>query len=135
VRTSLSEAEASFVRWERVARFATVDSDGAPHVVPVCPALDGDAIVFASEATVKLQHLRLDPRCAVVFDSYVEDWNLNRQVQVLGAATIVAEGAAWERGKALLDEKFRQYQPLYPIVAGQTSIVRVEIERVTSEGF
>jgi PPOX class probable F420-dependent enzyme len=135
VRTSLSEAEASFVRWERVARFATVDADGAPHVVPICPVLDGDAIVFASETTAKLRHLGADPRCAVIFDSYVEDWNLNHQVQVRGVAAVLTDGPAWERGKALLDERFRQYQPLFPIAAGQTAIVRVEVERVTSEGF
>jgi pyridoxine/pyridoxamine 5'-phosphate oxidase len=135
VRSQLTEAEASFVRWERVARFATVDAEGAPHVVPICPVLDGGAVVFASEATVKLRHLRSDPRCALIFDSYVEDWNLNRQVQVRGIAAVLTDGPTWERGKALLDEKFRQYQPLFPIVVGQTSIVRVEIERVTSEGF
>ena len=135
MRTALSEAEASFVRWERVARFATVDEDGAPHVVPICPALDGDAIVFASEATAKLQHLRVDPRCAVVFDSYVEDWNLNRQVQIRGTATIVEDGPEWDRAKALLDEKFRQYEPLFPIRPGGSVMVVVRIERVTSEGF
>jgi len=46
VRSDLTEAEASFIRWERVARLATVDAEGQPHVVPVCPVLDGDHLVF-----------------------------------------------------------------------------------------
>lgn len=135
MRTSLSRAEASYVRWARVARLATVDPDGMPHVVPICPALDGDEVVFASEPTAKLRHLRADPRCAIVWDEYVEDWDLNRQVQVRGRATVLDEGAAWDRGKRLLDEKYRQYEPMYPITAGRTRIVIVAVERVTSEGF
>jgi PPOX class probable F420-dependent enzyme len=135
VRSALGEAEAAFVRWERVARVATVGPDGAPHVVPVCPALDGDVLVFASDENAKLRNLRADPRCAAVFDDYVEDWNLNHQVQVRGTATVVEAGPEWDRGKALLDEKFRQYEPLFPITPGETRMVFVRIERVTSEGF
>jgi nitroimidazol reductase NimA-like FMN-containing flavoprotein (pyridoxamine 5'-phosphate oxidase superfamily) len=135
MRSTLTEAEASFVRWERVGRFATVDDEGMPHVVPICPVLDGDVLVFASEPNAKVRNLRADPRCAVVFDDYVEDWNLNRQVQIRGSATIVDAGPEWERGKALLDEKYRQYEPLFPIAPGESLMVFVAIERVTSEGF
>jgi nitroimidazol reductase NimA-like FMN-containing flavoprotein (pyridoxamine 5'-phosphate oxidase superfamily) len=135
VRSDLTEAEVSFVRWERVARFASVDAEGQPHVVPICPVLDGDHVVFASEPTAKLRFLRDNPRCAIVWDDYVEDWNLNRQVQVRGRAAIVADGDAWDRGKALLDEKYRQYEPMFPVLPGRTLIVEVHVERVTSEGF
>ena len=135
MRSSLTEAEASFVRWERVARFATVGAQGMPHVVPICPVLDGDALVFASEPNAKIRNLRTDPRCAVVFDDYVEDWNMNHQVQIRGGATIVEAGPEWDRAKALLDEKYRQYEPLFPIRPGESLMVRVRIERVTSEGF
>ena len=83
-------------------RLATVDPQGAPHVVPICPVLDGDRLIFVSEANAKIQNLRANPRCAVVFDEYVEDWNLLRQVQIRGTAPIVEEGSEWERGKALL---------------------------------
>ena len=135
MRAHLTEAEASFVRWERVARFATRDPDGMPHVVPVCPVLEGDLLVFASDPTAKIGHLRADPRCAFVFDDYVEDWNLNHQVQIRGTATIVEGGPEWDRAKALLDEKYPQYEPMYPIRPGEGLMVLVRIERVTSEGF
>jgi PPOX class probable F420-dependent enzyme len=135
MRSSLDEAEASFVRWERVGRFASIDADGTPHVVPVCPVLDGDVLVFASDPNVKIRNLRANPRCAVVFDDYVEDWNLNRQVQVRGTARVVEDGPEWDRAKALLDAKYQQYEPLFPIVPGESLMVIVEIERVTSEGF
>ena len=135
MRSTLTQAEASFIRWERVARFASVGEDGMPHVVPVCPVLDGDAIVIASEDNAKIRNLRADPRCAIVFDSYVEDWDHNRQVQIRGTVTILSGGPEWDRAKALLDEKFRQYGPLYPITPGETLILRVAIERVSSEGL
>jgi nitroimidazol reductase NimA-like FMN-containing flavoprotein (pyridoxamine 5'-phosphate oxidase superfamily) len=135
VRTELSEDEARFVRYERVARLATVDEDGAPRVVPICPVLDDGTLLFASEPTAKLRHLRRDPRCSVVFDSYVEEWNLNHQVQVRGSARVIGDGREWDRGKRLLDEKYPQYEPLFPIGSGTTLIVAVRIERVTSEGF
>ncbi len=130
MRSSLSEAEAAFVRWARVARLATVDPSGAPHVVPVCPVLDGDVVVFASDPTAKLRNLEADPRCALVFDDYVEDWAHLRGVMVRGRAEILTSGPDWDRGKALLEEKFPQYRPLAPITPGRTRIVRVRIEQV-----
>jgi PPOX class probable F420-dependent enzyme len=134
MKAMLSEAEASFVRWARVARLATVDAQGAPHVVPVCPVLDGDRVLFVSDANAKIRNLRAVVRCAVVFDEYVEDWDLLRQVQIRGTATVVEHGPEWERGKALLDEKYPQYEPVFPIRPGSL-IVYVAIERVTSDGF
>ena len=135
MRDRLTEAEASFVRWERVARFATRDADGMPHVVPVCPVLDGDVLVFASDPSAKVRNLRADPRCALIFDDYVEDWNLNHQVQIRGTARIVEAGAEWDRAKALLDAEFPQYEPMFPIRPGESLMVFVTIERVSSEGF
>ena len=40
------DARARFAN-ARVARFATVNADGAPHLVPVTFAVHGDEIVFA----------------------------------------------------------------------------------------
>lgn len=135
MRGALTEAEAAFVRWARVARLATVDPSGSPHVVPICPVLDGDAVVFASDPSAKLRNLAADPRCALVFDEYVEDWSLLRQVVIRGRAEIASAGPAWERGKRLLEGKFPQYEPMAPITPGQTRVVRVRIEGVASSGF
>ena len=51
------------------------------------------------------------------------------------SVTIVEDGPEWERAKALLDAKYPQYEPMFPIVAGEGLMVFVTIERVTSEGF
>jgi PPOX class probable F420-dependent enzyme len=135
VRTELTEDEARFVRYERVARLAVVDQDGAPRVVPICPVLDGDTIFVASDPGAKLGLLRGEPRCALVFDSYVEDWNPLRQVRIRGSARLVEDGPEWDRRKRLLDEKYPQYEQRYPITPGTTVVIAVRIEHVTSEGF
>jgi nitroimidazol reductase NimA-like FMN-containing flavoprotein (pyridoxamine 5'-phosphate oxidase superfamily) len=135
VSSKLSKAEAWFVRFERVARVATVGQDGRPFVVPVCPALDGDELVIATEEGTKIRNLRGNPRCAIVFDAYQEDWEGLRQVQIRGTAELVTEGPSWDRGKAILDEKYPQYEPIAEIVSGRTIIVRIPLEDVVSSGF
>jgi PPOX class probable F420-dependent enzyme len=135
VSGKLSDAQAWFVRFERVARLATVDERGQPYVVPICPALDGDEVVIATEESTKVRNLRANPRCAVLFDVYQEDWNGLRQVQVRGSAEILTEGPAWDRGKSLLDEKFPQYEPVAEIVPGRSLIVRIRVEDVTASGI
>jgi PPOX class probable F420-dependent enzyme len=135
VTRELTRAETWFIRFERVARLATVDPEGQPYVVPICPALDEDEVVIATEESTKIQNLRAEPRCAVVFDVYQEDWEGLRQVQVRGRARLVTDGPEWDRGKAILDEKFPQYEPVAEIVPGRTLIVRIRVEDVTSAGF
>ena len=100
MRSELTEDEARFVRYERVARLAVVDQEGAPRVVPICPVLDGDTILVASDPGAKLGLLRGEPRCALVFDTYVEDWNPLRQVRIRGSARMVEDGPEWDRANA-----------------------------------
>ena len=132
--TELTEAESVMVSHARVARLATADPDGMPHVVPVCPVLDGDHVLIASDESAKLRNLRADPRVALVVDDYLEDWDALRRVLVRGTATVIQDGPAWVRGRELLYEKFPQYEPQAPIVAGRTVMVRIAVEQVSSEG-
>lgn len=93
-----------------VCRIATVRPDGSPHVIPVCPVFDGDSTVYVDlgpdSATARA--LRHEPRIAVLFDEYHDDWSKLRKVllhcraeQVEGAE----QDAAWDRIRA----KFPQY--------------------------
>jgi len=128
----LTEAQAEFLRWARVARLATTSSDGAPHVVPVCPALEGDEVVVAlMDGSVKLRNVREDPRVALVVDDYREDWDANAGLVLRGNARFL-EGPDWERARGLLYEKFSQYAPLSPIE--RDAIVAISLEQVSSWG-
>jgi len=128
----LSETQAELLRWARVARLATTSPSGAPHVVPVCPALDDDEVVVALEAdSVKLRNARADARVALVVDDYREDWNANAGLMLLGRVRFL-EGAAWKRARELLYAKFTQYELLAPIE--RDAIVAIELDHVASWG-
>lgn len=128
----LTEAQAEFLRWARVAHLATVSPDGSPHVVPVCPVLDGEAVAFlVMPDTVKLRNVRSEPRVALVVDDYREDWDANAGLLIQGSARIL-EGEDWERARALLNEKFTQYATMWPIE--RDVIAAVTPEHVASWG-
>ena len=76
----LSDAQAVFLASQRVGRLATADARGNPHVVPVCFAIDNDALYVTIDekprraATRPLKRLRnmLDnPSVAFVADRAV----------------------------------------------------------------
>lgn len=95
---SFSERERRYVRRARVGRLATADAEGRPHVVPVCFALQDGAIVTAvdekpkaagPDALRRVRDVRANPRVALVFDEYTEDWADLGWVQVRGTATLL----------------------------------------------
>lgn len=115
----------------RVARMATVDAAGRPHVVPVTFALvgDGDATVFTAvdhkaKTTTALKRVRnvaQTGRVSLLVDHYDEDWALLWWVRVDGAARVLA--AADDDARAGLDAlvaKYPQYagrRPDGPVIA------------------
>jgi len=130
---ALTDAQAEFLRWARVARLASTNPDGSPHVVPVCPALDGDEVVMAlMDGSAKLRHVRADPRVALVVDDYREDWDANAGLVLRGRARFL-DGPDWERARGLLYEKFTQYALLSPIE--HDPIVAIGLEHVASWGL
>ncbi len=129
----LTAAQAAFVAGRRVAALATVKPDGMPHVVPICPVLDTDRIVFATEIdTQKVRNMRFNDWVAICFDEYSEDWSALRQVIVHGPVLLLESGPDFERGRNLLYAKFEQYRSEAPIEEGTSMIVEVPYDRVTS---
>ena len=103
---------------ERVARLATVGSDGRPHVVPICFALDGDTLYSAVDEKPKrtrmLQRLRdieANPRVEVLVDRYDEDWSRLWWVKLRGTAWVVDRD---DRALELLEAKYEQYRDQAP---------------------
>lgn len=134
----LSELEAAFVRRQRVARLGTADARGQPHVVPVCFVLLADrfytAIDEKPKRSARLQRLRNieeNPRAALLFDEYDEEWSHLGYVLVRGAASAVEGGPEQERALAALRQKYPQYRSM--ALEGRP-LIRIVPERVASWG-
>lgn len=124
-----------FLRHARVARMATTGADGVPHVVPVCPVLDRGRVYVATEGgSRKVRNLEADPRVAIVFDDYVEDWNALRQVMLRGRARLIRRGLRWNELRELFNAKFPQYPEMAPIGHGDV-IVEIVPEEILTSGF
>lgn len=108
------EARTRFVE-ARVAHLATVRPDGAPHLVPVVFALDGDTVWLVVDEKPKrrrdvqrLANVRSEPRVSLIVDRYVEDWDGLWWVRVDGHARIVDAGSELGRAVELLAGRYAQ---------------------------
>lgn len=81
----------------RVARLATVDRDGRPHLVPITFAVaDPDVVYSAVDAKPKrgtalrrLANVEANPRVSLLVDHYEEDWDALWWVRADGAARVL----------------------------------------------
>jgi uncharacterized protein (DUF1697 family) len=81
-----SEARRRFAAG-RVARLATVASDGRPRIVPCCFVFDGDTVYSAvdekpkaSPDLARLRDMAINPDVTFVVDEYQEDWGSRNRV-------------------------------------------------------
>lgn len=112
----------------RVARLATITTDGHPHLVPVVFALDGDTIVMAIDHKPKarrdvrrLANIRAHPVVSILVDHYADDWTTLWWVRADGEAEVTDAPV-----DALVDAlvaKYPQYEEIHP--AGPTILVTV----------
>jgi PPOX class probable F420-dependent enzyme len=120
----------------RVARLATVGSDGTVRLVPICYAIVAGRIVGAVDHKPKRSGRlrRLDDMAAtgsatVLFDHYDEDWTRLWWVRIRGRATVHDPGdPAADDALAALVAKYPQYRDRRP--AG--SVYQIAIEEVRS---
>jgi PPOX class probable F420-dependent enzyme len=123
-----------------VARFATADAAGRPHVVPVCYALEATTVYFTIDEKPKrrpgaslkrLENLRANPSAALVADRYDEDWSRLGWVMVQGRAEVLEAGPEHDDAQRLLRARYPQLRAMrieaLPVVA-------LRIEHVVSWG-
>lgn len=125
------EARARF-ETARVAVLASIGPGGAPHLVPVIYAPDGDQLHMAVDSKPKrdgelarITNLRGNPRCALLVHGYDDDWQRLWWARADGRARIVEEGPTWERTVALLRDRYPQYGGGTEII-GPSIVVDVE---------
>ena len=80
----------------RVARLATADAEGRPHIVPIVFALDGDRIYSVVDQkpkrTTQLRRLRNiteNSQVALLVDHYEDDWDALWWVRADGHARLL----------------------------------------------
>ena len=87
---AFTEKEPNYLRSQRLARMATADSGGQPHVVPVGFRVSADAAAIEVGGrnfgnTKKYRDIRVNPRVAIVIDDLasVTPWT-PRGIEVRG---------------------------------------------------
>ena len=118
----------------RVARLATIDPDGRPHLVPIVFALDGDTLYSAVDKKPKrsttlrrIENARARPDVTIIVDHYEDDWNRLWWIRLRGRARVLDDGEERERALTLLAEKYEQYRsqpPDGPVLAIDVTDVR-----------
>jgi PPOX class probable F420-dependent enzyme len=105
----------------RVGRFASVDRDGRPHVVPICFALTGDRVVSVVDDKPKrdmhlrrLENVRENPDVQLVVDHYDDDWSALWWVRLSGRCRVIDDGITREQAIDLLADKYWQYREHRP---------------------
>ena len=116
-----------------VARLATSDSAGHPHVVPIVFASDGDNLITAVDhkpkrttALRRLANIAQNPHVAVLVDHYTEDWNRLWWARADGLAKVLTPDT--EEFTGALDRlvsRYVQYQQHRP--AGP--VIKIEVHR------
>jgi PPOX class probable F420-dependent enzyme len=116
----------AFIRSQRVARLATVGPDGTPHNVPICPVVLSGKIYFAAERDArKVRNLQRNPRVALAFDHYSENWKQLAGAMIVGTSVVSPQGTVFRRARQALYRKYRQYARSAPITEGDSVIISV----------
>jgi PPOX class probable F420-dependent enzyme len=129
------EARRRFAR-ARVARLATTDAAGRPHLVPFVFAVEGDTVFSAvdykpkrSTALRRLANIAENPAVAALVDHYDDDdWARLWWVRADGLGRLVEPRSEEERRAiGLLQERYAPYRDRPP--AGP--VLAVEVRRWT----
>lgn len=139
----VSDAIQAKLQHAQVARLATVDEKGRPHIIPVCFACDGAVFYtavdrkpkrLAPQKLARLRHIRATPQVALLIDQYDEDWTQLWYILVRGQAKLLPQSAQKERTDAIrrLREKYPQYTS--GLLPADAPIIRIAPERFNSWG-
>ncbi len=136
----LSIRQQRFLERRRVARLATADAHGIPHVVPVCFAISDSTLYMTIDQKPKrragtplkrLRNIAENPAVAIVADRYDEDWSRLGWVMLHGRAEILSGGSEHARAQTLLRARYSQ---LNKMNIGSLPVIAVRLEHVVDWG-
>jgi PPOX class probable F420-dependent enzyme len=140
---TISAAVRRKLRQARVARFATLDAQGRPHIVPICfayvanvlyTAIDQKPKRVSPERLARVRNISAVPHVALLIDEYDEDWTQLWYILLRGKAKLIPRSAHKEHARAL--GKLRAKYPQYALgmLPDDAPIVRIDLKRATSWG-
>jgi PPOX class probable F420-dependent enzyme len=108
----------------RVARLATADEFGRPHLVPMVFAVDGamihsavDAKPKSSTALRRLANIARNPQVSLLVDYYDDDWTQLWWARADGQAHVHGDGTAVIGALAQRYPQYRDAPPDGPFIA------------------
>jgi PPOX class probable F420-dependent enzyme len=126
---------------ERIARLATLDADGTPHLIPICFVWDGSVFYSAIDHKPKrvaptrlarMKNIRGTPHVALLVDQYDEDWTRLWYVLVRGEAALVSSPVERKRAIQRLRAKYPQYDQ--SMLDNDAPVLRITPVRVVAWG-
>ncbi len=139
---AISEPVQRFINDHIVARLATADVNGQPHVIPFCYAFNGEHIYFVVDQKPKRQtgkpikrirNMLENPQAALVIDDYDDDWTQLAYVLITGTTALVTDEAEYDRMLALLRERYPQYRAM-ALTFANNAMVRISPTKVHAWG-
>jgi PPOX class probable F420-dependent enzyme len=130
------DADLALAATARVARLATLDADGRPHLVPIVFAVAGGTLYTAVDDKPKrgdrelrrLRNARERPAATILVDHYAEDWQVLWWVRIDGSARVLDGGEEADTALALLAAKYEQYARTPP----RLPVLAVDVDRTTA---
>src|SRR2546425_10132847 len=125
----LTDRQRRFLDSSRVGHLATADRHGAPHLIPVCYAVDGASLYITVDEKPKRQDIPLkrvrniieNPQAAFIVDRWDEDWRRLGWVMLRGAAEILASGPEHDQAQRLIVARYPQLRAMriadLPVIA------------------
>jgi PPOX class probable F420-dependent enzyme len=120
----------------RVARLATADAEGKPHIIPFVLAVEDDMIYSAVDAKAKrstslrrLANIAANHRVAVLVDEYDDaDWSALWWARADGKARVLDAGSRHGlRAIELLVGRYEQYSTTRP----SGPVIAIDVDRWT----
>lgn len=140
-RTTLSETEKAFVQKQRVARLATADENGSPHLIPVCYAFDGARFYtpldekpkrVAGTSLRRVRNIEARHEASLLIDRYDDDWSRLGYVLIHGRAELIKpDHEAHSHALILLRARYVQYRTM---ALEWQPFIMITLESVTSWG-
>jgi len=135
----LTDLDRNFIDAHRVARLATADAHGVPHVVPICFVVLGNTLYLTIDEKPKqdvrrlkrLRNIAENDQVAVIIDRYDDDWSQLGWVMLRGPAEIVETGPDHAAAQAALTTRYPQYRAMQLV---GLPVIAITIARVARWG-